>query len=135
MELSPGCDLCADTGTLRLLAACHPAAPLRVELSEDGVMELFCYIPECGRDVARFKVEDFVEGEWQCPVCGLRRSASVAEPPLCLRDGAITHPLTWRDAAAEAGEITARAMKRVEAMEQSWPEGYSMPVSEESDGF
>lgn len=49
----PKCDLCGDTGELHLRGKCHPTAPLRAEL-EDGVLSLYCYIPECNRLVAQF---------------------------------------------------------------------------------
>ncbi len=51
----PGCDLCGDTGVLHLGARCHPTAPLRAELHKD-VLTLYCYVPECSRTVAKFKI-------------------------------------------------------------------------------
>lgn len=50
------CDLCGDQGPLLLQAKCHMTAPLRVVLDGDTLI-LFCYVPECNREVARFKVE------------------------------------------------------------------------------
>ncbi len=51
-----GCDLCGDQGPLFLHARCHLTAPLQVELDGE-MMILRCYLPECGREVARFKVQ------------------------------------------------------------------------------
>jgi hypothetical protein len=58
--LPDGCDLCEDNkGPLFLHARCHLTAPLQASM-EDGVLTLRCYIPECGRVVAKFKVTDIV---------------------------------------------------------------------------
>jgi hypothetical protein len=47
------CDLCGDTGPLRVGSRCHPTAPLRAVL--DGhQLTLRCYIPTCDRLVATF---------------------------------------------------------------------------------
>lgn len=35
---------------------CHPGAPLRVEMDEDGIMTFRCYVPECNRIVGRYKI-------------------------------------------------------------------------------
>ena len=51
-----GCDLCGDFPVV-LAGRCHPGAPLRIEMDEDNVMTLYCYVPECRRVVGRFKVE------------------------------------------------------------------------------
>jgi len=52
----PSCELCADVRTImHLHARCHPAAPLRIELSE-SVLTLYCYVPQCNRRVGAFKV-------------------------------------------------------------------------------
>lgn len=54
--LAIGCNLCGDNSQpLHLHAICHMTAPLRAEL-EDGVLTLYCYIPECNRVVARFRL-------------------------------------------------------------------------------
>ena len=50
------CDLCGDSSKLVLLAKCHMNAPLRATL-EGSVLILNCYIPTCGREVARFDVK------------------------------------------------------------------------------
>ena len=49
------CDLCGDQGALLLKAKCHLTAPLSVEL-DGNTLILRCYLPECGREVARFVV-------------------------------------------------------------------------------
>jgi hypothetical protein len=55
----PHCDLCGDRDrgpdVLQLRARCHLTAPLQATL-EDGVLTLRCYLPECGRVVARLRV-------------------------------------------------------------------------------
>lgn len=127
----PDCDLCADTGTLQLFAVCHPTVPLRVELREDGVMVLYCYRPDCNREVARFKAEEFVPNEFICPNCGLRRGTQATDGrPSCLRCGTAVVPLSWRLAAAEAGEIAAGWMKRAKQLEDAFPSDAAMPVDE-----
>jgi len=50
-----GCDLCGDF-PVRLVGRCHPTAPLRAELTEDNTLVLYCYLPECNREVARLRV-------------------------------------------------------------------------------
>lgn len=56
--LPDGCDLCEDNNTpLYLHSRCHMTAPLQASM-EHGVLTLRCYVPECGRIVARFKVTD-----------------------------------------------------------------------------
>lgn len=58
-----GCDLCGDF-PVALHAKCHPGAPLRVEAPELGILVLYCYVPECGREVWRGTVIDAVlEGQ------------------------------------------------------------------------
>jgi len=51
----PTCDLCGDQGPLLLTSKCHLTAPLQAVLDGDTLI-LKCYVPECGREVARFKV-------------------------------------------------------------------------------
>lgn len=59
--VAPACDLCGDQETPKeLRARCHMTAPLQASLV-DGILTLRCYIPECSREVARFKVERLVE--------------------------------------------------------------------------
>lgn len=55
-EERKSCELCGDQGPLLLRARCHMTAPLRVELDGDTII-LSCYLPDCGREVARFKVQ------------------------------------------------------------------------------
>lgn len=51
-----GCDLCGDnTPPIHLHAKCHLTAPLRAEIDK-GMLTLYCYLPECNRVVARFKI-------------------------------------------------------------------------------
>lgn len=56
-EAQPVCEFCGDTTEAMFLQArCHPIAPLIAKI-ENGVLVLSCYVPECGREVARFKAE------------------------------------------------------------------------------
>ena len=48
------CDLCGDQGPLVLKPICHLTAPLRAEF-ENGILTLYCYVPECNRVVATFE--------------------------------------------------------------------------------
>lgn len=58
--LPNGCVLCEDNhGPMYLHAKCHLTAPLQASM-EHGVLTLRCYIPECGRVVARLQVTDIV---------------------------------------------------------------------------
>lgn len=53
----PKCDLCGDqpeAGTV-LYSNCHYTAPLKARMEGDTLI-LSCYVPECSREVARFKV-------------------------------------------------------------------------------
>lgn len=53
-----GCSLCGDVdGRLFLRARCHPSAPLLVS-KEDNVLILTCYLPDCGREVARLQLAE-----------------------------------------------------------------------------
>ena len=55
---STGCELCGDVSTtLFLHSRCHPTAPLRAEKS-GNLLTLRCYLPECGRVVARLQLQD-----------------------------------------------------------------------------
>ena len=49
------CDLCGDQGPLLLHAVCHLTAPLRVTRDGD-LLVVSCYVPSCGREVARFRL-------------------------------------------------------------------------------
>lgn len=58
----PKCDLCHDPETgkpeeMFLHARCHMTAPLQASY-KDGVLTLRCYVPECRREVASFKVSE-----------------------------------------------------------------------------
>lgn len=121
---------------------CHPAAPLRVTLHYSGVMVLSCV--ECNQECGRFKAEEFVYGEYKCPVCGFRFTEKVLNPstgemgapvvtefPLCHRDSEVMLPLTWREASLEMSKIASTYLKRSTALEAAWPEGYAIPVDEE----
>ena len=55
-----GCELCGDF-PIHLHARCHPSSPLRAQMNREGELELFCYLPDCNRHVATFKVEQRVE--------------------------------------------------------------------------
>jgi hypothetical protein len=58
---SAACELCGDAdGALFLHARCHPSAPLRAR-KEGDVLILSCYLPTCGREVARLHLAG--EGE------------------------------------------------------------------------
>jgi hypothetical protein len=48
-----GCDLCGDW-PVTLIARCHPTAPLRAEMTDPQTLILSCYLPACGREVAKF---------------------------------------------------------------------------------
>jgi hypothetical protein len=69
-----GCDLCGDFPA-QLRARCHPTAPLRVEMTSATDIALYCYLPECDREVARFALrispkppqENLVDGTAECP--------------------------------------------------------------------
>lgn len=51
-----GCELCEDNkGPFYVHAKCHLTAPLKACI-EGGWVILKCYIPECDREVWRFKV-------------------------------------------------------------------------------
>ena len=51
------CDLCDDADELRLFSQCHPGAPLRAERTSNS-LQLSCYVPECGRQVASFPIAE-----------------------------------------------------------------------------
>ncbi len=50
------CDLCnQQSSVLHVRGRCHITAPLRAELDcQQGILTLYCYVPECNRVVARF---------------------------------------------------------------------------------
>lgn len=53
-----GCDLCGDvTEAMFLHARCHPTAPLRARKT-GNVLILTCYLPDCGREVARLALAE-----------------------------------------------------------------------------
>lgn len=56
------CELCGDVGSLTLSGQCHPTAPLRLVL-DGSTLEARCYVPECDRLVARFRVVAINEPE------------------------------------------------------------------------
>jgi hypothetical protein len=51
-----GCDLCGDF-PVYLLSKCHPSAPLRVEMTQERELVLYCYDPQCNREVARLQLQ------------------------------------------------------------------------------
>ena len=52
------CELCGDVdGALFLHARCHPSAPLRAR-KEGRVLILSCYVPSCGREVVRLRLDE-----------------------------------------------------------------------------
>lgn len=51
-----GCDLCGDFPA-EIHGRCHPTAPLRMVMLDGETMEVRCYVPDCNRLVAKFKVE------------------------------------------------------------------------------
>lgn len=51
----PQCEFCGNQWPLTLRGKCHLTAPLLAELYGDELV-LRCYIPSCGREVARFMV-------------------------------------------------------------------------------
>lgn len=55
------CDLCGDNAApVFLHARCHLSAPLEAELGADNVLTLRCYVPECNRVIAKFRVAELV---------------------------------------------------------------------------
>lgn len=54
-EEIPVCDLCGDQKALWLESGCHFTAPLAARLEGEWLI-ISCYVPECNREVARFKV-------------------------------------------------------------------------------
>jgi hypothetical protein len=55
------CEFCGDVTTaMWLRAKCHSTAPLMAKL-ENNVLTLSCYIPECGREVVKFKVSEVIK--------------------------------------------------------------------------
>lgn len=64
------CDLCGDQGPLLLKAKCHLTAPLAVTLDGD-VLIVRCYLPACGREVARFNIVRPGNPSYgRCSLCG-----------------------------------------------------------------
>lgn len=51
----PSCDLCGDQGPLLLKGKCHLTAPTLVVLDDDWLI-VKCYVPDCGREIARFQI-------------------------------------------------------------------------------
>jgi len=87
-----GCGLCGD---FEIHGRCHPTAPLRMAMLDEKTMEVRCYLPDCNRLIARFKVE-------LMPEESLRRALT--------KDEFMTMPQEYFDAETdeEAGKI-ARA--------------------------
>lgn len=56
-DVANSCALCGDvTAAMFLHARCHPSAPLRAR-KEGNMLILSCYLPACGREVARLTLE------------------------------------------------------------------------------
>lgn len=55
--VSAGCELCGDLPVI-VTARCHPTAPVRIVMLDSTTMEIYCYIPDCNRLVARVQVAD-----------------------------------------------------------------------------
>ncbi len=55
--LEDGCELHGKIPA-QLGSRCHPSAPLRAEMTEDNVIILYCFVPECNREVCRLSVKD-----------------------------------------------------------------------------
>lgn len=55
-KLEAGCELCNDFPAL-LLPKCHPTAPLRIELVDPTTLVIYCYLPNCNREVAKLKLQ------------------------------------------------------------------------------
>lgn len=51
------CEFCGDQGPLILHSRCHLTAPLQASLEGD-VLILRCYLPDCMREVARFRIAE-----------------------------------------------------------------------------
>lgn len=61
--MEPTCDLCGDQPEILWLhQRCHLSAPLQASLEGD-VLTLSCYVPDCRRVVARFKIDRILETE------------------------------------------------------------------------
>ncbi len=60
MSEPKGCELCGDWPVF-LHARCHPTAPLRAELTPERELVLYCYLPDCNREVARLQLAAAVE--------------------------------------------------------------------------
>lgn len=65
------CDLCGGTERVVLNSACHFMAPLKAEVEGDTLI-LRCYIPDCQREVARFKIvrEELIDTKAKTHCCG-----------------------------------------------------------------
>lgn len=56
-KTNEGCELCGDWPVL-LSPRCHLNAPLKAEMEDEKTLILRCYVPECGREVARFNLAE-----------------------------------------------------------------------------
>lgn len=88
--------------------------------------------------------EAFVPGEFKCPQCHFWASmqkidersrpigvADVGEIPKCPYDNTEMKPVTWREAAMQAGAIAQKHAARAKALEDAWPPDFLMPVGDE----
>lgn len=89
MEKPKGCDLCGDFPA-QLRSRCHPSAPLRVEMPEEGWLTLYCYVPTCNREVARFRLGSGAD---------TRNCVASSERPMSATDvGVVFKPLPENEA-------------------------------------
>ncbi len=70
--MTENCERCGDQPSpeeiQHLVARCHLPGPLSASIV-DGILNLRCYLPDCGREVATFRIrlptrspeEDFIE--------------------------------------------------------------------------
>lgn len=62
---------------------------------------------------------------------GLVIPLSGPDPPTCPVDNSVMRPLTWREAAAEAGAIAGKWMRYANLLEEAWPADAAMPVMQD----
>lgn len=61
MSEPKACELCGDfPKNMALVSRCHTFSPLRVEKHGDELV-LYCFLPECNREVGRFKLAHEVQ--------------------------------------------------------------------------
>ena len=110
-KAQPSCDLClcGDAGLLDLHARCHPRAPLRAE-TENGMLSLYCYVPECNRLVARARFAAEAINAELLAACEAAK-AHVAE----LRDAwehGVIHEIDWQGGTRSNRNVDVEVMLR-----------------------